>query len=77
MHKSLIDKLFEEQIDEHANKLVSAVMCYKMSFLLCCDVENHFNETVALPLKQIIDIDEVQQIQIVRGKEEERFLTHF
>ena len=51
MHKLLIDKLFEEQIDEHGNKLVFVVMCYKMStcFLLCCDVAKHFKETVTLP----------------------------
>ena len=28
-HKPLLDKFFEEQEDEHSNKLVLAVSCYK------------------------------------------------
>ena len=57
---SLIRKFFDDQVNEHQNKLVLAVSAYISSpwFMLCSRVAAHFYETVTLKLKSAIEIDE-------------------
>ena len=59
-HAPLMDKFFDNQVDEHSNKLVLAVSCFKESdwFLLCAEVSSHFYSTVCLPIKFLLGIDE-------------------
>ena len=59
-HKPLLDKFFDEVVDEYANKLVLTVYAYKESqwVNICCEVAAHFYRIVTLPLKEIIGIDQ-------------------
>ena len=62
-HKSILEKFFEKQVNEHANKLVLAVSCYTNSqwFNLCCEVSLFFYDFVSLPFKCVIGIDEFKK----------------
>ena len=68
-HKPIIDKFFESQVDEHSNKLVLAVSCYKDSawFLLCCEVSAFFYQTVTIKMKEALYIDEFKKCKRMNG----------
>ena len=62
-HKPLIDMFFDNQVNEHSNKLVLAVDCYKQSewFMICCQTAVYFFESVTLKIKRVLGIDEFKK----------------
>ena len=62
-HKSLLNKYFELQVDEHSNKLVLAISCYMDShwFRTCCEVSKFFFDILTQPLKSVLGIDEFKK----------------
>ena len=69
-HAPLLNKFFESQVDEHANKLVLAVSCYKESdwFVHCSEVACQFYMKVCLPIKWLLGIDEYKDTAYPGGR---------
>ena len=65
-HQELIRKFFDEIVDEHANRLVLAVHAYQRSewFMLGCKIASEFHNSVVLPIKKIIGIDEFKDVKV-------------
>ena len=59
-HGDLVHRFFDEQVNEHQNKLVLAVSAYINSdwFMICCKVANFFYQKTTLKLKKALGIDE-------------------
>ena len=59
-NKTTIRKFYDDQVDEHANKLVLACFAYLNSewFQLCCKIATNINELVVLPMKEALGMDE-------------------
>ena len=58
-HRSMIQKFYDEQVDQNQNKLFLACYAYLQSrwFNLCCDLGARLNKTVVIPLKAALGID--------------------
>ena len=67
--RNIVDQYFERQVNEHSNKLVLAVSCYKDSqwFLLCCEVSAYFYQTVTVKMKKSLFIDEFKKCRNKNG----------
>ena len=59
-HLAYIRQFFDEQVNEHSNKLVLAVYTYIQSewFLTCCNVAAGFYHKITIPIKKLIGMDE-------------------
>ena len=59
-HLPYIRQFFDEQVNEHSNKLVLAVYTYTQSqwFLTCCNVAASFYHKITIPIKKLIGMDE-------------------
>ena len=59
-NKEMLIKFYDEQVDQHANKLFLACFAYLRSpwFNLCCEIGAAFYKSVILPIKAAIGIDE-------------------
>ena len=59
-NKEMIEKFYDEQVDQHANKLFLACFAYLNSdwFKLCCDIGSKFYKSLVIPIKEAIGIDE-------------------
>ena len=59
-NKPMIVKFYEEQVDQHANKLFLACYSYLNSswFSLCCEIGAGFYKSTILPIKAALGIDE-------------------
>ena len=59
-NKPMIVKFYEEQVDQHANKLFLACYSYLNSswFNLCCEIGSGFYKSTILPIKAALGIDE-------------------
>ena len=58
-NKNMIRKFYDDQVDEHANKLVLACFAYLNSewFQLCCKIAAVVNKLVVLPIKEALGMD--------------------
>ena len=59
-HRDLIQKFFDEQVDQHQNKLFTACYAYLQSrwFNLCCEIGAKVNTMTVLPMKSALGIDD-------------------
>lgn len=62
-HRSLIEKFYDEQVDQNQNKLFLACYAYLNSswFKLCCQIGSKVNTTVVIPIKAALGIDKFQK----------------
>ena len=61
--RTMIQKFYDEQVDQHQNKLFLACYAYLQSswFNLCCELGSRLNTIAVIPLKQALGIDEFRQ----------------
>ena len=59
-NKETLRKFYNQQVDEHANKLVLACFAYLNCdwFQLCCTIASKINKIVVIPMKEALGIDE-------------------
>ena len=59
-HRTMIQKFFDEQVDQHQNKLFTACYAYLQSrwFNLCCEIGSRVNLLTVLPIKSALGIDD-------------------
>ena len=59
-NQDMIEKFYDEQVDQHANKLFLACYAYLNSewFKLCCAIGSKFYRSLVIPIKEAIGIDE-------------------
>ena len=64
-HRILIQKFYDEQVDQHQNKLFSACYAYLQSswFNLCCEIGARLNGLSVLPIKAALGIDESKKVR--------------
>ena len=64
-NKIMIGKFYEDQVDEHANKLVLACFAYLNSewFQLCCSIAVKIYQIVVVPIKDALGMDEARDIK--------------
>ena len=64
-HKDLLQKFFDENVDENANKLVLACNAFLNSrwFFLCCEVSSKFGECLVIPILQALGIDKYKDVK--------------
>ena len=62
-HRSMIQKFYDEQVDQHQNKLFLACYAYLQSrwFNLCCELGAKLNTLAVIPLKAALGIDEYRK----------------
>lgn len=76
---SMLNTFFENQVNEHANKLVLAVSCYKESewFVSCSEVASQFYSQVTLKIKLVLGIDEYKDTYYPGGRSWKATKTQF